>query len=65
METFCSITMQPPLFELTLKAIPLHFIKHKMIHTELRSSLVGTTVEKMLFIRYNIKHADPDLPFFG
>ena len=44
-------------------AVERVFSKHKMIHTELRSSLLGTTVEKMLFIRYNIKHAYPDLPF--
>ena len=45
-------------------AVERVFSKHKMIHTELRSSLLGTTVEKMLFIRYNIKHAYPDLPFW-
>ena len=45
-------------------AVERVFSKHKMIHTELRSSLLGTTVEKMLFIRYNIKHAYPDLLFW-
>ena len=45
------------------EAVERTFSKHRLVHTEVRSKLRPETVEKVLFIRYNVCLVHENLHF--
>ena len=46
-------------------AVERVFSRHKLVHTSMRAKMKSEIVEKMLFVRYNLRYLYPNLSFLG